>query len=310
VPAVRIEVLSLGWLQGNAKGMELATPLPLNATISAMDDQERWQVDDDAAAAYQRFLVPAVTGPWAAVLVERVGLNRGERVLDVACGTGAVARLAAERVGATGHVTALDINARMLEVGQSLPPVAGATIEWREGSALAIPLPDAAFDVVTCQLGLQFFPDRPLALQEMRRVLSNGGRLALSVYGPIEHNPTTHALSESLDRRVRPGASLTKRTEHVLADRDELRALVGAAGFEDVRISTEHITVALPSAAEYVHIQLTATPLARLFTDLAAAERQRMLSEITGDLDAALASYTRSGGLFYPQESHIVLATA
>jgi ubiquinone/menaquinone biosynthesis C-methylase UbiE len=165
---------------------ELATRLPCNARISGMDDQERWQVDDDAAAAYQRFLVPAVTGPWAAVLVERVGLRQGERVLDVACGTGAVARLAAERVGTTGHVTALDINARMLEVGQSLPPVTGATIDWREGSALTMPLPDAAFDVVTCQLGLQFLPDRPVALREMRRVLSNNGRLALSLDPPMK----------------------------------------------------------------------------------------------------------------------------
>jgi ubiquinone/menaquinone biosynthesis C-methylase UbiE len=275
-----------------------------------MDDQARWQVDDDAAAAYQRFLVPAVTGPWAAVLVDRVGLRQGERVLDVACGTGAVARLAAERVGTSGRVTALDINARMLEVGQSLPPVVGAAIDWREGSALAMPLPGGAFNVVTCQLGLQFFPDRPLALREMRRVLSSTGRLALSVYGPIEHNPTTYALSESLDRRVWPGASLTKRTEHALADRDQLYALVVEAGFDAVRITTEQITVALRSTAEYVHIQLTATPLARLFTDFTDAERQRVLAEITGDLDAALAPYQRTDGLFYPQESHIVLATA
>jgi ubiquinone/menaquinone biosynthesis C-methylase UbiE len=278
--------------------------------MSAMDDQERWQVDDDAAAAYQRFLVPAVTGPWAELLVERVALRAGERVLDVACGTGAVARLAAQRVGTAGHVTALDINSRMLEVGQSLPPVAGAAIGWREASALAMPLPDATFDVVTCQLGLQFLPDQPAALREMRRVLSNTGRLALSVYGPIEHNPTTYALSESLDRRVRPGASLAKRTEHALADRDELHALVAEAGFEAIRISTEHITVALPSAAEYVRIQLTATPLARLFIDFEDAERQRMLSEIIDDLDAALARYTRADGLFYPQESHLVLAKA
>ena len=274
-----------------------------------MDDQRRWQVDEDAAGAYQRFLVPTVTAPWAAVLVDRLALRPGERVLDVASGTGVVARMAAERVGTTGRVTALDINTRMLEVGQSLPPVAGAAIEWCVGSALAMPLPDGAFDVVTCQLGLQFLPDRLAALREMRRVLSDTGRIALSVYGPIEHNPATHALSESLDRRVRPAASVAKRTEHALADPDELGVLVAAAGFEGVRITTEHITVALSSAAEYVRIQLTATPLARIFTDMPAADRQRVLSEITGDVNAALAPYMRSEGLFYPQEAHIVLAT-
>src|SRR5215472_9960303 len=99
-----------------------------------MDDQRRWQVDDDAAELYQRFLVPTVTAPWAAVLVDRVAPRQGERLLDVACGTRVVARLAAERVGPSGRVTALDINARMLVVGRSLPPVAGAVIDWCEGS--------------------------------------------------------------------------------------------------------------------------------------------------------------------------------
>src|SRR5262249_32475989 len=180
--------------------------------------------------------------------------------LEVAGGRGAVARGAGERVGTSGRVPALDINARMLEIGRSLPPVAGAAVDWCESSALAMPLTDGAFDVVTCQLGLQFVPDRPAALREMRRGLSHTGRLGLSVYSPIEHTPAPHALSESLDRRVRQGASLAKRTEHALADPDELTALVAAAGFAGVRVTTEQITVTLPSAAEYVRIQLTATP--------------------------------------------------
>src|SRR5690348_2753575 len=128
---------------------------------------EHWQVAAEAAELYQRHLVPAVTAGWAADLVDRAGLWRGQRVLDVACGTGVVARAAAERVGRTGRATGIDINAGMLAVARSLRPCRGAAIGWCQGSALHLPFPDASYDAVLCQLGLQFFPDRPAALAEM-----------------------------------------------------------------------------------------------------------------------------------------------
>ena len=179
---------------------------------------EQWQLDGDAAELHQRHLVSAVTVGWAADLVERVGLRRGERVLDVACGTGVVARAAAGRVGRTGHVAGIDINAAMLAVARSLPAGPGASAGWVEGSALGLPFPAGSYDVVLCQLGLQFFPDQPAALAEMRRVLVTGGRLGLTVYGPIEHNPAMFALAGALDRHLGPDASVTKRAEHALAD--------------------------------------------------------------------------------------------
>src|SRR5689334_18760846 len=114
-----------------------------------MSRQAQWQLDGTAPALYQRYLVPAVTALWATDLVERVRLQSGTRVLDVACGTGVVARVAAERVGGTGQVAALDLNPGMLAVARALP-TAGAAISWYEGSALALPFPEAAFDVVFC----------------------------------------------------------------------------------------------------------------------------------------------------------------
>jgi ubiquinone/menaquinone biosynthesis C-methylase UbiE len=117
--------------------------------------------------------------PWAQLLVDAAAVAKGERVLDLACGTGLVARVAAQRVGPKGHVIGIDLNPAMIGVAQSLPP---ADIEWREGSALAIPLPDESVVVVLCQQGLQFFPDKALALREMQRVLVRGGRVALSVW--------------------------------------------------------------------------------------------------------------------------------
>jgi ubiquinone/menaquinone biosynthesis C-methylase UbiE len=156
---------------------------------------EQWQVEGSAAESYQRHLVPTVTAGWAAGLLDRVGLRRGERVLDVACGTGVVARVAAERMGPTGRVAGIDINAAMLGVARSLPVGTRARIGWVQGSVLSLPFAEASHNVVLCQLGLQFVLDRPTALAQMRRVLMPGGRVGLNVYGPLEHNPATFALA-------------------------------------------------------------------------------------------------------------------
>jgi ubiquinone/menaquinone biosynthesis C-methylase UbiE len=271
-----------------------------------MNDHEQWQVRGTAPELYNRYLVPAMTSMWALDLAHRAPVRRGDRVLDAACGTGVVARLTAPIVGVTGAVAALDINPGMLAVARALPPVDGATIDWQEGSVLELPFPADAFDVVMCQLGLQFFPDRETALHEFRRVLVPGGRIALNVFGPIEHNPATHALAEALDRYVRPGASATKRGEHALSDTEALNALVSDAGFSDVAITTLVKTVRFSSAQEYVRIQLSATPLAGLVTNSDQDELTRMVTVLSREVDASLADYHEEQGLAFPQEVHVV----
>jgi len=270
---------------------------------------ERWQLDGDAAELYQRHLVPAITAIWAADLVERVGLRRGERVLDVACGTGVVARAAAGRVGRTGHVAGIDINAAMLAVARLLPAGPGASVSWFRGSALSLPFAAGSYDVVLCQLGLQFFPDRPAALAEMRRVLVTGGRLGLSVYGPIERNPAAFALAGALDRHLGPDASATKRAEHALADPALLRTLAAGAGFRRVQIVTETRIIRFASAADYVRIQLTATPLASLLSQHAEGPVRHLAQALIADVAAALQARQTDDGLAFPQEAHIFLAS-
>jgi ubiquinone/menaquinone biosynthesis C-methylase UbiE len=272
--------------------------------------QTEWQLDAGAPELYQRYLVPAMTSMWAADLSERAALRSGERVLDVACGTGVVARVAAGRVGSAGNVVALDLNWEMLAVARSLPAADGTTIGWLEGTVLALPFPDAVFDAVLCQLGLQFFPDRPSALTEIRRVLTRDGRMAISVFGPLAGNPATQALADALDAHLGPGASLAKRTEHALADTQELWTLVSAAGFRDVVIHTATKMVHFPSVADYVRIQLTATPLASLAAQLDRARMDRLADELAEDVTAALEPYIGADGLTFPQEVHTVLAAS
>ncbi|GMO92884.1 methyltransferase domain-containing protein [Bradyrhizobium sp. TM239] len=144
-----------------------------------MSGLSHWQPDGSAPELYERYLVPAITAKWAVDLVERTGLRPEEKVLDVACETRIVARLASLRTG-SGRVTGLDLNQGMLSVARNASGGDGA-IEFIDGSALDLPFAAVTFDVVLCQLGLQFFPDQGMALREMRRVLLPGGRLAVSV---------------------------------------------------------------------------------------------------------------------------------
>jgi SAM-dependent methyltransferase len=183
-------------------------------------------------------------------------------VLDVACGTGIVARLAATKVR-PGQVTGLDLNAGMLAVARSLPND-GAPINWTEGSAVDMPFPSGHFDVVLCQQGLQFFPDQPGALRELHRVLRKGGRAALSVYSPIERTPGANAFVQALDQVLGPEASRIKRGEHSFANPGQLESLLGDGGFGNVVVSTVQQTIVFPSVLDYVRLQLVATPMTML----------------------------------------------
>ena len=196
----------------------------------------------------------------------------------------------------------MDINSAMLSVARSESP----GVEFVQGSALALPFDDASFDVVLCQLGLQFFPDRAAALTQMHRVLAGGGRLGVSVYGPIEHNPGTLALAQALDQHLGTGASQTKRAEHVLSYSTLVEKLVTGAGFRDMTITTETKIVRFPSTEEWVQIQLTATPLASLLAEQLA--RPRTLERITAAVVEALRRYEVDGALEFPQEAHVLTA--
>ncbi|PLZ89758.1 hypothetical protein CEN44_12345 [Fischerella muscicola CCMEE 5323] len=146
----------------------------------------QWQLARDAAERYEQILVPTILGPAARALVEFAALQAGEAVLDVGCGTGAAARCAAEKVGPAGRVAAVDVNAGMIDVAQSLPPVAGATIEWFANSAYELPFAEVEFTAVLCAQTLQFLDDRPRALAEMYRVLKPGGPVVVTAWGPPE----------------------------------------------------------------------------------------------------------------------------
>ena len=269
-----------------------------------MSQQEQWQISGNAPESYEHYLVPALFTPWATDLVERMALQTGERVLDVACGTGSVARLAAQHVSPGGAVTGLDLNPGMLARARTLPQPTDVQMEWREGNAGELPFANAAFHVVLCQQGLQFFPDRLAALREMHRVLVPGGRLALGVWRPLQHNPYLTALGNALERHVSAEVAAGMRAVCALGDAEELRSLLVQAGFRDVRIRIAILVMRFASVEAFIPGQFAATPFAGAVAALDAAARTALLE----DVRLALRSYTDDEGVAVPNEAHIAMA--
>lgn len=263
---------------------------------------EHWQMDASAPELYERYLVPAITSVWARDLLDRISPSGGESVLDIACGTGVVARLAEQR-GHTGRLVGIDLNTAMLAVAREKSPA----VEWIEGSALDLPFDANSFDIVLCQLGLQFFPDRPLALKEMVRVLKPGGRAGVSVYSAIEGTPAAYAFVQALDEHLGEAASRTKRSEHLSCDAQEVGAWAKQAGFDVVDVVTVTKQITFPSILDYVRFQLTATPMVALLKNEGESERERMIMSIATDAASRLDPSMLTGGkLTFPQQSFVV----
>ena len=264
--------------------------------------------DVAAAETYDRYLGPAIADPFTQALLRIAAPQQGERVLDVACGTGSVARAAAPIVGAAGRVVALDVNRAMLAVGRARRPPPGAAIEWREGTAVALDLLDGAFDLVLCQQGLQFFPDRRAAVREMRRVLRGGGRVAISVWQALRLHPMYEALFDATSRHL--GVPLSSvDVSFSLSDANELRRLLEEAGFVRIAVTPQSLEVRVPSPRRFVQLTVlgAATTIAA-FKELDATARAALVKTVRKETDAAARRYRDGDRLAFPMSTHIALA--
>lgn len=262
--------------------------------------QQQWQVVGSAPENYERYLVRSIFEPWAHDLVDLAALRSGDRVLDVACGTGIVARLAAKRIP-DGRAVGLDLNPGMLAVAQSVAP----EIEWREGSALEIPAPDSSFDVVFCQQGLQFFSDRHAAASQMRRVLVSGGRVAIACWSSITESPGFDALLAALRRHCPDGIG-TMLAPFSLSDSGELSRILREAGFKEPQAELKSRTLDFPSSSEFVRQYVSGSPLAGPVGQLEDQKKEDLLE----DVNTALAAYAGTGTLRFPITNQLVTASA
>jgi SAM-dependent methyltransferase len=253
------------------------------------DTLSGFQLAAGVPARYEAFVAPLMR-PFVDVLVGET-LGVGDAVLDVACGTGFVARAAALMVGPTGSVAAIDINPGMLEEAQANPASQGLNVDWRLASALDLPFPDATFDAVLCQQGLQFFPDPVAGLVEMRRVLKPGGRGGATVWAPVERSPYIAAQFELIAEFVGVGLSGDK-PPCPPGGETALLAWASRAGCTAAQVVAIERTIHLPNLASHIPNHLTALPWSARFFELGADVQSRAVASMM----SALIDYVDSEG--------------
>jgi ubiquinone/menaquinone biosynthesis C-methylase UbiE len=258
------------------------------------------------AQAYEDYNVPAMFRPWARDLLDRAGPRAGERVLDLACGTGIVARMAAHRLGSGAVVAGLDINPAMLEVARSKAAQEGVEVAWREGDVAELPFVEASFDLVVIQQGLQFFPDKPAALAEAWRVLAPAGRIASSTWTGIEDEPLTAAFAAAILRRLGTDAM---RTPYAFGDREALLRVFDEAGFTAIEIERVELVARFPSPQRYVELGMAAATAGVLaFRQMDVAAQAAAVRAIQADMEAPIRALLDGDEIVVPQVSHVVLA--
>ena len=243
----------------------------------------------DGARAYEQLYVPALFGQWTGPLIEAARIREGSKVLDVGCGTGALARAALDHVGPHGSVTGLDPNPGMLTVAREQAP----RVDWQEGAAESLPFPDQHFDAVVSQFGLMFFQERVTALREMLRVLKPGGRLAVAVWDAVENIPGFRTQLKLIERLAGPAGAKASAAPFVLGDREALADLLQQAGATSVESATVPGQARFPSIRAMVEAELRGW-LPVMGVDL----KEDVIQEILRAAASELSGYTTPDGRF------------
>ncbi len=264
-----------------------------------MSDSEKGQVSTSAAEVYEEFFLPALFQDWPPRVADAAHVVSGQRVLDVACGTGVLARALARRVRPGGSVVGLDVNDGMLAVARRKAP----EVEWVRGAAEALPFPDASFDAVVSQFGLMFFEDRRAAIREMARVLRPGGRLAVAVWDSLDRTPGYAAMTALLKRLFGKETAASLYAPYTLGDPEPLRALFEGVGLTDLAVTTHDGTARFPSIASWVYTDVKGWTAAGLIDD---AGFERLVAEAERELQRFV---TPEGKVAFSAPAHIVTAS-
>lgn len=255
---------------------------------------DNWNIPGSTVEIYQNIFIPAMIAEWVPRVLALVALQPGEKVLDVACGTGVLTRAAAGAVGHGGSVSGVDISPDMLSLARKISDGRFSVIEWRECDAQSLPFEDRIFDVAFCQLGLMFMPDKVAALKEIYRVLKPSGRAAVMVWGEIEKCPGQTAMAKAWENLFGAEQAAGFYRQHSMSDPQMLHSLLEAAGFCEIDVQQRIGTMRFPTIA---HLVNGYGALGRF----SASEAQKVAA--VQEVNQALGIYVGAQGLVYPIEA-------
>ncbi len=260
--------------------------------------QETFQIPPETAETYEAMFVPAIFAEWAPHVLDAAAVAEGTRLLDVACGTGVVARTGAERVGPGGSVVGVDLNEAMLTVARRVRP----DLDWRRGDAGALPVGDGEFDAVTCQMAMMFFPDRRRAFSEMRRTVRPEGRVAVVVPAALDVQPAYRVFVDIAVRHAGPEAASLVGAYWNCGDLAALGETAAAAGLEVIERRTRTGTARFASSDAFVATEVEGSPLIERID-------QTEYARIKEDVAVELAHYVTAAGAFeVPLLCHVMAA--
>ena len=262
--------------------------------------KETYQLSDSAAAVYEDQKVPAIFAPLAKATLDAISLSADDQILDIACGTGIVARLVRERLGPEPRVVGTDLSGGMIAMARALSDAQSQSIEWELADASDLPFADGAFSLAICQQGIQFFPDENAALKEMKRVLRSGGRAAVSVWtGPNEFfTALANALSANVNDEVgqRSLAPFSYNGGEKLADR------MASLGFIDTSTNQISVDRVIADPRSDIPKEILANPVG----PSVAEQGDTVMGRIVEDVIAAMRNFLSGGAIVVPQHAFLI----
>jgi ubiquinone/menaquinone biosynthesis C-methylase UbiE len=253
---------------------------------------------------YDRFLVPLIFEVYALDLTRRVATRTPQDVLETAAGTGVLTRALAAKLPPQTRIVASDLNQSMLDRAAARQRTE-TRVSWQQADALALPFDAAAFDVVVCQFGVMFFPDKVQGYKEARRVLRPGGRFLFNVWDRISQNAFAHVVTDALAKLFpNDPPSFLARTPHGYCDVRKIRDDLMAAGFAAVAVEMVDGTSSAPSPRDAAVAYCRGTPLRNEIE----ARHPTGLEEATQAAEAALAQRFGHGPIEAPIRAHVITA--